>query len=37
MLVERCIMQPGTRVACVREVQKSLKNSVKLLEEDKIR
>src|SRR5690606_40252971 len=37
MLVERCIMQPGTRIACVREVQKSLKNSVKLLVEDKIR
>jgi phage terminase large subunit len=36
MLVERCMMQPGTRVACVREVQKSLKNSVKLLVEDKI-
>lgn len=37
MLVERCILQPGTRAACVREVQKSLKNSVKLLVEDKIR
>ena len=37
MLVERCIMQPGTRAACVREVQRSLKNSVKLLVEDKIR
>lgn len=30
-------MQPGTRAACVREVQKSLKHSVKLLVEDKIR
>lgn len=30
-------MQPGTRAACVREVQRSLKNSVKLLVEDKIR
>lgn len=30
-------MQPGTRAACVREVQKSLKNSVKLLVEDKIK
>lgn len=30
-------MEPGTRAACVREVQKSLKNSVKLLVEDKIR
>ncbi len=37
MLVERALMQPGFRAACVREVQKSLKNSVKLLVEDKIR
>ena len=37
MLVERCVQNPGTRAACVREVQKSLKNSVKLLVEDKIR
>jgi phage terminase large subunit len=37
MLVERCVMNPGTRAACVREVQKSLKNSVKLLVEDKIK
>jgi len=37
LLIERCIMEPGTRAACVREVQKSLKNSVKLLVEDKIR
>lgn len=37
MLIERCVMQPGLRAACVREVQKSLKNSVKLLVEDKIR
>lgn len=37
LLVERCVMQSGTRAACVREVQKSLKNSVKLLVEDKIR
>lgn len=36
-LVARCANKPGTRVACVREVQKSLKNSVKLLVEDKIR
>jgi phage terminase large subunit len=36
-LVERCMLQSGTRVACVREVQRSLKNSVKLLVEDKIR
>ena len=37
LLVERCALTPGTRAACVREVQKSLKNSVKLLVEDKIK
>lgn len=37
MLVEHCVLNPGTRAACVREVQKSLKHSVKLLVEDKIR
>jgi phage terminase large subunit len=37
LLVERCMLEPGLRAACVREVQKSLKNSVKLLVEDKIR
>lgn len=36
-LVEKCMLQPGLRAACVREVQKSLKNSAKLLVEDKIR
>ena len=30
-------MVPGTRAVCVREIQKSLKNSVKMLVEDKIR
>ena len=35
-LVERCLMKPGTRAVCVREVQKSLKDSVKRLIEDKI-
>ena len=35
--VERCLLQPGTRMVCVREVQKSLKESVKLLIEDKIK
>lgn len=34
--VERCLMYPGMRIVCVREVQKSLKESVKLLIEDKI-
>lgn len=37
LLVEQCVLRPGTRAACVREVQKSLKNSVKLLVEDKIK
>lgn len=35
LLIERCIMQP-TRWVCGREVQKSIKESVKLLLEDKI-
>ena len=34
--VERCLQIPRTRVVCVREVQKALKDSVKLLLEDKI-
>ena len=37
MLVEKALLQPGLRAVCLREVQKSLKNSVKLLVEDKIR
>lgn len=37
LLVEQAMLNPGYRAACVREVQKSLKNSVKLLVEDKIR
>ena len=36
LLVERCIMHPGTRWVCIREVQKSLEQSVKRLLEDKI-
>lgn len=35
--IELCLMQRGTRIMCVREVQKSLQQSVKLLLEDKIR
>lgn len=35
-VIERCIAVPGSRVVCVREVQKSLKESVKLLIEDKL-
>lgn len=34
--VESCILSPGTRGVCIREVQRSLKESVKLLIEDKI-
>ena len=37
MLVVRAATTKGFRAACVREVQKSLKNSVKLLVEDKIK
>lgn len=37
MLVVRASTTKGFRAACVREVQKSLKNSVKLLVEDKIK
>ena len=36
-LVEKCLINPGTRFVCIREVQKSLAQSVKLLIEDKIR
>lgn len=36
LLIEKSIMEPGLRWACVREVQKSLSQSVKLLLEDKI-
>lgn len=35
--VENAVMKPGFRLVCVREVQKSMKESVKLLLEDKIR
>lgn len=35
--VERCLLTPGTRMVCVREVQRSLKESVKRLVEDKIK
>ena len=37
LLVARANSQLGFRAACLREVQKSLKNSVKLLVEDKVR
>src|SRR6185295_8116167 len=37
LLIERCLLNPGTRWVCIREVQKSLDQSVKLLLEDKIK
>ncbi len=37
LAVYRCVQDPGIRLVCVREVQKSLRESVKLLTEDKIR
>lgn len=36
LLVEHCLMNPSTRAVCIREVQKSLKDSAKRLIEDKI-
>ena len=36
MIVEQAIRNPGTRVVCIREVQKSLAQSAKKLIEDKI-
>lgn len=35
-LVEDCLAEPGTRAVCIREVQKSLKESAKRLIEDKL-
>lgn len=37
LLVATAMHKPALRAACIREVQKSLKNSAKLLVEDKIR
>lgn len=37
LAVEYCLMNPGTRGVCIREVQRSLKQSSKLLIEDKIK
>jgi len=36
MLVEECVMVPGTRAVCLREVQRTLKESCKFLLESKI-
>jgi phage terminase large subunit len=37
LLLEKCVANEGTRAVCVREVQKSLEQSVKRLLEDKIK
>lgn len=36
MLVEEAVANPGMRTVCIREIQRSLKDSAKLLIEDKI-
>lgn len=36
MLIEHCVMNPGTRAVCVREIQRTLEQSVKRLLEDKL-
>lgn len=36
LAIEKCLLDPGSRILCVREVQKSLKESAKKLLEDKI-
>jgi len=37
LLIERCLLRPGTRAVCVREIQQSLEQSVKRLLDDKIK
>lgn len=37
LTMERCIQRQGTRIVCVREIQRTLKESVKRLVEDKIK
>ena len=36
-IIQRCLVKPGTRVVCLREIQKDLAQSAKLLLEDRIR
>lgn len=36
LLLERCMLHPGTRAVCVREIQRSLEQSVKRLLDDEI-
>ena len=35
-VVEYCLLNPGSRICCIREVQKTLAQSAKLLIENKI-
>src|SRR5512140_838698 len=35
-VVEHCLLNPGARIVCIREVQKTLAQSAKLLIENKI-
>ena len=35
-IIEQCLLERGTRAVCIREVQKSLKESSKRLIEDKL-
>ena len=37
LAIALCIQSPGSRIVCAREVQRSLRDSVKLLVEDKIK
>lgn len=37
LLIEECLLNPGLRAVCIREVQKSLKESAKRLIEDKLK
>jgi phage terminase large subunit len=37
LLIEECLLNPGMRAICIREVQKSLKESAKRLLEDKLK
>jgi hypothetical protein len=35
-VVEHCLLNPGSRIVCIREIQKTLAQSAKLLIENKI-
>ena len=36
MIVEHCLLNPGAKVVCIREIQKTLSQSAKTLIESKI-